>query len=582
MENKKGKQNNNSPMIPFSKEDEHKAFTLVELIVTITILAILWTIGFLSFQSYTVYSRDVVRLSHISNMKSVLEYNYTETWRYPKPDWENNITYSWAIAWIQWDFWKDTKRKTKRLDSIPLDPLTQNTYSYSVTKNQSEFELGSIFEWDEVSKNNNILNNSYADNWDFKAYISWNYNWQILKVQTGWLDYILAVPSIILSDYTDLRLEDIIDNANSKFVLNWYKNIPSNYGMSNSNSGELDFLKKENFVVFEWDLESLSESWSLQEELWTKLALAYSWTTIENNSWIKEIVNAHINNKPFLIQNTLRSTIIPKIEITAKVNYNNCLKSEKNWYIIPQILDWENISISKSEIILKWSNNSSALASCIWGIINITNENINITCDNWYTDIWWSCHSPWNIIFNWTWSLAVPATASYITVRWYWSPGQEEIEESPTIYKRKAGGNSYLGSSSRNARACHESPPNSINLYYSFARNTTSSNLEKWCGNRKYNISPWTYYRCFYPDRLRYFTTIYQDWECSPAVAYQEERSWEDSTISWTVSYTFTWASLWDINTPELTEKIFNLPESENDYIFDITVPSGWFIEVIW
>ena len=380
-----------------------KAFTLVELIVTITILAILWTIGFLSFQSYTVYSRDVVRLSHISNMKSVLEYSYTETWRYPKPDWENNITYSWAIAWIQWDFWKNTKRKTKRLDSIPLDPLTQNTYSYSVTKNQSEFELGSIFEWDEVSKNNSILNNSYADNSDFKAYISWNYNWQILKVQTGWLDYILAVPSIILSDYTDLRLEDIIDNANSKFVLNWYNNIPSNYWITNSNSWELDFLKKENFLVFEWDLEALSESWSLQEELWTKLALAYSWTTIENNSGIKEIVNAHSWNKLYLTQNIIKSTLIPKFEITA-VSVTNWCASQPN-YANANFVSW--IATSENQVWQNVDSNEACYYSC---------TNSYTWSDCWTAPVYASCKdvldngwSIWDWVYtidpenNWTW-----------------------------------------------------------------------------------------------------------------------------------------------------------------------------------
>ena len=385
-----------------------KAFTLVELIVTITILAILWTIGFLSFQSYTVYSRDVVRLSHISNMKSVLEYNYTETWRYPKPDWENNITYSWAIAWIQWDFWKDTKRKTKKLDSIPLDPLTQNTYSYSVTKNQSEFELGSIFEWDEISKNNNILNNSYADNSDFKAYISWNYNWQILKVQTGWLDYILAVPSIILSDYTDLKLEEIIENSNSKFVLNWYNNIPSNYWITNSNSWELDFLKKENFVLFEWDLDTLSESWSLQEELWTKLALAYSWTTIENNSWIKEIVNAHSWNKLYLTQNIIKSTLIPKFEITA-VSVTNWCASQPN-YANANFVAWT--PASENQV---WQNSDSNEACYYVCTNNYTWSDCWVTTDwlisfyplenNW-NDYFWNNH--WNVLWwvNFNWSSA--------------------------------------------------------------------------------------------------------------------------------------------------------------------------------
>jgi prepilin-type N-terminal cleavage/methylation domain-containing protein len=43
-----------------------QAFTLVELIVVITILAILSTIGFLAMQSYNQYARDTIRTSDLS------------------------------------------------------------------------------------------------------------------------------------------------------------------------------------------------------------------------------------------------------------------------------------------------------------------------------------------------------------------------------------------------------------------------------------------------------------------------------------------------------------------------------------
>ena len=46
-----------------------KAFTLVELIVTITILAILWTIAFILFQGYLRDARDSVRLSDFKNIQ---------------------------------------------------------------------------------------------------------------------------------------------------------------------------------------------------------------------------------------------------------------------------------------------------------------------------------------------------------------------------------------------------------------------------------------------------------------------------------------------------------------------------------
>lgn len=48
-------------------------FTLVELIIVITILAILWTIGFVSFQGYTADARNTKRTSDIASLQSSLE-----------------------------------------------------------------------------------------------------------------------------------------------------------------------------------------------------------------------------------------------------------------------------------------------------------------------------------------------------------------------------------------------------------------------------------------------------------------------------------------------------------------------------
>jgi prepilin-type N-terminal cleavage/methylation domain-containing protein len=49
-----------------------KAFTLVELIVVITILAILGTIAFLSLQGYSADARNSKRTSDINNMETAI------------------------------------------------------------------------------------------------------------------------------------------------------------------------------------------------------------------------------------------------------------------------------------------------------------------------------------------------------------------------------------------------------------------------------------------------------------------------------------------------------------------------------
>ncbi|MDP2090837.1 MAG: prepilin-type N-terminal cleavage/methylation domain-containing protein, partial [Candidatus Gracilibacteria bacterium] len=67
------------------KLQKQKAFTLVELIVVITILAILGTIAFISLQGYSQNSRDSVRISDVSRMKTTLELFHLDAGKYPSP-----------------------------------------------------------------------------------------------------------------------------------------------------------------------------------------------------------------------------------------------------------------------------------------------------------------------------------------------------------------------------------------------------------------------------------------------------------------------------------------------------------------
>jgi len=98
-----------------------KAITIVELIVVVTILAILGTISMLAFQGYAMNARDSVRSYDLNNIKSAIEYVKVEQWTYITPDNPEQITYSWSVlVRTQWVFWTGAKRKTKRLDKVPL------------------------------------------------------------------------------------------------------------------------------------------------------------------------------------------------------------------------------------------------------------------------------------------------------------------------------------------------------------------------------------------------------------------------------------------------------------------------------
>ena len=117
-----------------------KWFTLVELIVVITILAILWTIWFISMQWYSLSSRDAKRINDIGILKKSLELTYLEDGSYPTNS-GSIVSFSWATLWTQGTFDNAVRLQTQRVSEVPTDPLTWENYIYSVTQNRGEFQI---------------------------------------------------------------------------------------------------------------------------------------------------------------------------------------------------------------------------------------------------------------------------------------------------------------------------------------------------------------------------------------------------------------------------------------------------------
>ena len=69
-------------------------FTLVELIVVITILVILATIAFISLGGFSGNARDSSRISDLSLIGKSLDINYAKQGSFPAPVSSTGITYS--------------------------------------------------------------------------------------------------------------------------------------------------------------------------------------------------------------------------------------------------------------------------------------------------------------------------------------------------------------------------------------------------------------------------------------------------------------------------------------------------------
>jgi len=256
--------------------------TLVELIVTVTIIAILWTISAFFFFDSLWSSRDAGRVSDIDTITKAFEVFYTEKWFFPIPDNPTEVTYSWAVAWVQWSFWPQVNRNLDIFGSdYPKDPLYEIDYTYSTANNGQEYQIASIIE--------NIQEDEWL--WEITSilvpqaqaavntgYVRWNYNGFFVKPLISDVHYFVATPSIISSDLSDTDLYSTV--TNQKLVFDKFFNLPSLYSNHVNTNGGFNFNVSDP-LIFSWSLDDLRSEESLSTFL-SNLKYIYSVTPTEN------------------------------------------------------------------------------------------------------------------------------------------------------------------------------------------------------------------------------------------------------------------------------------------------------------
>jgi len=283
-----------------------KAFTLVELIVVITILAILWTIAFISLQWYSAYARDSVRVSDIKNAETWLELFVLKAWKYPEPD--NLVSYTWWTSEIkQWIVWENVTRNIA-LDKIIKDPLTDDNYVYSIFWKWQYYQLAA----DQENIDTALIQSTYASA-PVTSIVKWNYKFDpslpslILvpsSVSWSWIFdpnvcFVLDWWKNTLNNCVEKKLEMNLDEFDTGLV--WYWDMETTFS-----SGGIDYLKdlsgNGNYGVFEWTMTySSSFTW------WT----IGNWLNF-NGDWYIEILDS-ISLNPNNNNITLISTFIYKI-----------------------------------------------------------------------------------------------------------------------------------------------------------------------------------------------------------------------------------------------------------------------------
>jgi prepilin-type N-terminal cleavage/methylation domain-containing protein len=118
-------------------------YTLVELIVVVTILAILSTISFLAYTNMTSDARNTVRKTDMAEMKVRLRGIAQKSGAFPMPSTPLAVTNSGFLALNQG--WTDTI-DTSNGSSFNADPKSKRPYRYSTVTSRQSYQIGMSLE----------------------------------------------------------------------------------------------------------------------------------------------------------------------------------------------------------------------------------------------------------------------------------------------------------------------------------------------------------------------------------------------------------------------------------------------------
>lgn len=180
-------------------------FTIVELIVVVSILGILGLMAFTSITGYVSSARDAVRAADISSLFRGMETAVIKNGAYPTPDNAFTVAYSGGSVWMQGTAGDSVFRI---MDSVGVrsskkltDPLLGTEYGYATLAYGKAYQFRADWEGDALVRSDPTMTSSVyaAPGNPTIAYIKGNYTGYVAKTLTGGMTCILAVPSLIVS-----------------------------------------------------------------------------------------------------------------------------------------------------------------------------------------------------------------------------------------------------------------------------------------------------------------------------------------------------------------------------------------------
>jgi prepilin-type N-terminal cleavage/methylation domain-containing protein len=313
-----------------------KAFTLVELIVVITILAILWTISFIALQWYSADARDARRLSDVRSLLSkiaierikwvdyaTLMSNSTWTfltinWTPNKPWYQGTVNFAnlreeqtnfqdpqtgadYPFAYTVWttilnwnEIFYDFYQMAYRSERSWEIKYEWNYFKYAPNDSENLFTISfveKILEW------NNNNEPEEPEDWVTHNPIEWT-----ITVTYGWQSIIIADKNVWATEVYNWEIEPT--NADNPPAyrwkhFQWWRNVwfPITNWVLNPAQSQIPFTQWETNPNFIWNSSLARWDWSetQEDDAWSWVNIKWpcdSWYHVPTTQEWKDLVGA--------------------------------------------------------------------------------------------------------------------------------------------------------------------------------------------------------------------------------------------------------------------------------------------------